>query len=190
MSWWGPFHIQTTTRGECRTGSQDNPGWAGNVQSRSMGPSTLLWSALSRWGGQELPCNACWEFFLFYVYMEWGTRHVHVGRYTCVCKCTCTNTCECEGQRLTLGVFVDWSLSCKLRQGLSTEHADLVRQASFGHPCLCLPSVGIISRSLCLSSISVGAGTKLWSSCICDKCITCWALSLALLLFYILLINI
>lgn len=60
--------------------------------------------------------------------------YVSVGRYTCVCKCTFTNICKCEGQKLTLGVFVDWYLSYELKQGLSIKHADFASRASFGHP--------------------------------------------------------
>lgn len=129
MSQLGPFHIQTLTREEeCRTGSQDNPEW--------VGPWILVpfYGGLrGDGGGQELWCNACWEFSLSYMCVEWGTMYAPVGRYACVCECTFTNICECEGQKMTLGVFIDWSLPYNLRQGLSIKHTDFTSQGSFGH---------------------------------------------------------
>lgn len=103
--------------------------------SRTMDSSPLLWRAQRRWewAGTMVQCMLG-VHTLFYKCVEWGTMYVPVGRYTCVCKCTFTNICECEGQKLTLGVFVDWSLPYKLRQGLSIKHADFSSQASFGHP--------------------------------------------------------
>lgn len=93
---------------------------------------------------------------LYLVCVEWGAIHV----------CANAQIYECERQKLTLGIFIDCSLPYKLRQGLSIVPADLASQARFGHPCLCLPGVVLISRSLCLSSIKVNVGAKLWSSCI------------------------
>lgn len=72
-----------------------------------------------------------------------------------MCKCTFTNICECEGQKLTLGVFVDWSLPYKPRQGLSVKHASFTSQASFRHPlplptkCWGYRQVTVLIQHLC-----------------------------------------